>query len=234
MRRRLPVLIASVAALALFAAACIPNPDPTGAAPLRYRDAIFTNVTKTADVTFGNSVYQQGQTIALLADVYEPVGDTITARPLAIWVHGGSFSGGDKTSLELVDQANEFARKGYVTASINYRLDEDGCSGNVGASCVTAIVDATQDAQTAVRYLRPNAPPYHIDPNRIAMRASLPRAIIPPPAPYPPVNPTAATPQPVPPAILPVARISACRRVAHLSSRCRFLCGPTRHRTKFH
>lgn len=178
MRRRLPVLIASVAALALFAAACIPNPDPTGAAPLRYRDAIFTNVTKTADVTFGNSVDQQGQTIALLADVYEPVGDTITARPLAIWVHGGSFSGGDKTSLELVDQANEFARKGYVTASINYRLDEDGCSGNVGASCVKAIVDATQDAQTAVRYFRANAAAYGIDPNRIAMGGSSAGAII--------------------------------------------------------
>lgn len=179
MRRRLPVLIASVAALALVAAACVPNPAPPGAAPLRYRDAIFTSVNKTADVTFGNSVEQDGETTTLLVDVYEPVGDTVTARPLAIWVHGGGFSGGDKTSPELVDQANEFARKGYVTASINYRVGSTGCApSSPVTTCVQAIIDATQDAQTAVRYFRANAAAYGIDPNRIAMGGSSAGAIV--------------------------------------------------------
>jgi len=173
MRRRRGVLIAAVAALALVAAACTPNPSPAGPAPLRYRDAIFADVTQTADVVFGSSVDQQGQTVTLLADVYEPVGDVITARPLAIWVHGGGFSGGTKSSPEIVDQATEFARKGYVTASIDYRVDSPGCStATPGASCLQAIINATEDAQTAVRYFRANAATYGIDPGRIAIGGS--------------------------------------------------------------
>jgi carboxylesterase type B len=37
-------------------------------------------------------------------------------------VHGGSFCCGDKTSPELVDEANTFAKEGYVNFSIDYRL----------------------------------------------------------------------------------------------------------------
>ena len=151
---------------------------PPGDAPLRYRDEIFTNVTKTADVTYGSAVNTQGQPETLRLDVYQPTGDTVTSRPAIVWVHGGSFCCGDKNSPELVDEANTFARKGFVNVSINYRLSPGGCSASApSGGCVTAIVNAKHDAQAAVRFLRANAATYGIDANRIAIAGTSAGAI---------------------------------------------------------
>jgi acetyl esterase/lipase len=49
-------------------------------------------------------------------------------RPAIVWVHGGGFSGGDKTSDEIVFEATETAKQGDVSASIGYRLYGPGCS----------------------------------------------------------------------------------------------------------
>ena len=158
-------LIATV--VALVCSSCLLM-GPTDPGPLRYRDEIFPTVTKTADVVYGSAVKQDGTTISLFADIYRPAGDTATARPMVIWVHGGSFKSGSRTSGELVDLANTFARKGYVGASISYRLSAQGCTV-IDAACVESIVDATEDAQSAVRYFRANAATYGIDPDRIAI-----------------------------------------------------------------
>jgi acetyl esterase/lipase len=175
---RASVVTAAVAALVLVAAACDPNPTPGGPAPLRYRDNVFTNYTKTADVTYGTAVNQLNQVVSLKVDVYQPQGDTETSRPLAIWVHGGGFSGGNKTSAEIVDQSINWALKGYVSAAISYRLHPSGCSaGGATATCIVAIVQALQDAQTAVRFFRANAATYGIDTSRIAIGGSSAGAI---------------------------------------------------------
>jgi para-nitrobenzyl esterase len=153
---------------------------PPGAAPLRYRDAVFGAVSTTNDVSFGSSVDQQGTTVDLKMDVYEPAGDTNTARPAIVWVHGGGFSGGDKTSVEIVFEATEMAKKGYVNVSINYRLYGPGCSAtNTGSQtgCIQAMTDAQHDAQAAVRFLRQNAATYRIDSNRIAIAGTSAGAI---------------------------------------------------------
>ncbi len=135
-------------------------------------------VSTSSDVVYGSATNIAGQTITLRFDLYEPTGDTVTERPAIVWVHGGSFSSGDKTSPELVDEANTFAEKGYVNASINYRLEPGGCSaGAPTADCVTAIQEAQADAQTAVRFLRTNAATYGIDPGRIAIGGSSAGAI---------------------------------------------------------
>jgi acetyl esterase/lipase len=150
----------------------LPWPDvtPAGPAPLRYRDPVFTLVTVTPNIVYGSAVNASGQTVTLLLDLYQPSGDTITERPVIVWVHGGSFATGSKNSPELVDQANVFSMKGYVNASISYRLEPPGCSAGAPTSlCITAIQEAWQDAQTAVRFLRTNAPTYGIDENRIAI-----------------------------------------------------------------
>ncbi len=173
------VLLATVAVVALVASGCdLPLVSPGGTAPLRYRDQIFTNVTKTADITYGSAQNVSGQTVTLTMDKYEPTGDTVTSRPAIIWVHGGSFSGGDKTSGELVDESNNFSKKGFVNFSINYRLEPGGCSAQSGgANCVAAIHEATADAQSAVRFVRTHASTYKIDPNRIAIGGSSAGAI---------------------------------------------------------
>jgi carboxylesterase type B len=171
------VLIAVVGVLALVASGCdLQKVVPPGDAPLRYRDAVFTAVTTTHDVTYGSAVDQQGATVTLKLDVYRPASDAVTDRPAIVWVHGGSFRAGDKTSPEIVDEATTFAKKGFVNVSINYRLSPNGCT-TVTAECLTAIVDAKHDAQAAVRFLRARADDYGVDEDRIAIAGTSAGAI---------------------------------------------------------
>jgi predicted esterase len=168
-RRRLVPL---VAVLVIVAGGCDwPNIIPPGDAPVRYRDPVFSAVTVTSNVRYGSAVNLENQTITLRMDMYQPTGDTVKSRPAIVWVHGGSFCCGSKTSSELVDEAMTFAKEGYVNVSIDYRLESPGCSGSF-SNCVAAIQEAAADAQTAVRFLRANAARYGIDPNRIAIGGS--------------------------------------------------------------
>jgi len=161
----------------IVAAGCDwPNISPPGNAPVRYRDSIFNAVTLTSNVTYGSAVNLENQTITLQLDMYQPTGDTVTSRPAIVWVHGGSFCCGSKTSPELVDEATTFSKEGYLNVSIDYRLESPGCSGS-GSNCVPAIQEAAADAQTAVRFLRTNAATYGIDPDRIAIGGSSAGAI---------------------------------------------------------
>jgi acetyl esterase/lipase len=170
-------LLLVVAVFVLLAAGCDwPNFVPPGNAPMRYRDPIFNSVTVTSNVTYGSAVNLENQPITLQLDMYRPVGDTVTSRPAIVWVHGGSFCCGDKMSPEIVDEATTFAKKGYVTVSIDYRLESPGCSDTF-SNCVPAIEEATADGQTAVRFLRTSAATYGIDPNRIAIGGSSAGAI---------------------------------------------------------
>jgi acetyl esterase/lipase len=172
--------LAVVAVVALFAAACdFPLMRPPGDAPLRYRDDIFASTVKTADITYGSAQNRSGQTVTLKLDEYAPTGDTNASRPAIVWVHGGSFSGGDKTSPEIVDEATTLGKKGYVNFSINYRLEPGGCSAGGGGTpeCLDAINEARTDAQTAVRFVRANASTYKVDPSRIAIAGSSAGAI---------------------------------------------------------
>jgi acetyl esterase/lipase len=155
--------------LALIATSCTHLAPIPGAGPLRYRDTIFSTVTKTTDVIYGAAVDAQGTTVSLKLDVYRPVGDTNVKRPLIIFAHGGSFRAGNKNSAEIVDEANTFAKKGYVTASIDYRLSTDG---------LNAIYRAVHDAQTSVRFFRAQASTYGVDPSRIAFGGSSAGAIM--------------------------------------------------------
>jgi dipeptidyl aminopeptidase/acylaminoacyl peptidase len=150
---------------------------PGGPAPLRYRDVIFSDpAVKTADVTYGTAPNIDGSTATLKADVFRPPGDTVTSRPLIVWVHGGGFRAGSKTSPEIVDEASTFARKGYVTVSIDYRLSA-GCAP-ITSECVQGIFNSVEDAKTAVRFFKANATTYGIDPTRVAIGGSSAGAII--------------------------------------------------------
>jgi dienelactone hydrolase len=161
-------LVALVAVLATALSSGCTVPEPQGDSPLRYRDQVFTGVTVTSNIQYGSAPDAQGTPVALRLDLYRPTGDTQTSRPALVWVHGGSFSGGDKTNTVPVDVANTFARLGYVVVSINYRLLGSGCVSNP-SSCTVAAVEAKRDAQAAVRWLRANAATYGIDPSRIGV-----------------------------------------------------------------
>jgi predicted esterase len=176
---RLNRILLVVVALVVVGAGCdIAQITPPGTAPVRYRDPVFSSVVKTSDLTYGSATNASNQVVTLKFDLYTPpLTDTVESRPAIVWVHGGSFSGGDKTSAELVDESNTFAKEGYVNISIDYRLEPGGCSSNPNGTCVKAIQEATQDAQTAVSFLRTHASTYGVDPNRIAIGGSSAGAI---------------------------------------------------------
>src|SRR5262245_34139449 len=98
-RRRHWVVVACMVCIAPGCAFSLLRPPEIGS--LRYRDAVFGAVARSLDVTYGSAIDEHGQTTALTLDVYSPVGDTNTSRPAIVWVHGGSFAGGDKTSSEI-------------------------------------------------------------------------------------------------------------------------------------
>jgi acetyl esterase/lipase len=141
----------AVAAVTLSLTAC----DPPG----RYFNEVFSSVTVTRDLQYGAAPDENGQTERLLLDLYRPNGDNLARRPAIVWVHGGGFRAGNKGGE--ADNATTFAKRGYVTVSINYRLRDN----NIGI----AIADAQHDAQAAVRWLRRFADQYRIDRDRIAI-----------------------------------------------------------------
>lgn len=146
-------------------------PRPPGDSPLRYRDQVFGGVTLTSNLVYGSAPDGQGNPVTLRLDLYRPSGDSQSARPAIVWAHGGSFIAGDKTNTVPVDVANTLARKGYVVASINYRLlAPSGCASNPSqGACTVAALEAKRDAQAAVRWLRRHAGTYGVDPTRIGV-----------------------------------------------------------------
>jgi acetyl esterase/lipase len=148
-----------------------PWSSPAAGALVRYADEVFSSVRTIGDVAYAEAD-QQGRLVTLRADLYQPAGDTAPARPLIIWLHGGGFTTGDKASPQMVDIATAFARRGYVTASINYRLSADGgCDAGLAldVACSRAIAHARADALDAVAFFRTNAATYRIDPERIVI-----------------------------------------------------------------
>ena len=142
---------------------------PPGTAPLRYRDEVFTDIESTLGVVYGSAVNTSGVTETLLMDVFEPAGDTVTKRPTVMWIHGGGFYLGGTGEFER-DTFYELVRRGYVVASISYRLiPAPGCSGGPIDVCIEGMTDAREDAQTALRFLKANAATYGIDATRIAV-----------------------------------------------------------------
>ncbi|MBI2967566.1 MAG: carboxylesterase family protein [Bacteroidetes bacterium] len=150
---------------------------PQGTA--RYFDDIFSTVTKTSDITFGQNKSVNGSTVILKLDVYQPTGDTTAKRPVVIFGHGGTFIGGSKTDGDVVTLCNRFAKKGYVTVSYNYRIGIGFPFNQQTAS--QAVYRATQDAKAVVRFLYKDASSsntFKIDTNFIYLGGSSAGAFI--------------------------------------------------------
>ena len=143
----------------------------------RYANDVFSNFTLTSDITYGQNNTFSGTASQLKLDFYEPTGDTELARPLIIWVHGGSFIGGSKTDNDVKTWSESFAKKGYVCASIDYRL---GFFPFDSANAVKAVVRAVQDLKGAIRYFYKDcqtANVYKVDTNHIFIGGSSAGAI---------------------------------------------------------
>jgi hypothetical protein len=141
----------------------------------RYREPVFDDVdVTTATYATGLPDLVTGEPVELRLDVYEPAGDTEAQRPLIVWIHGGGFAAGSREAL--ADVATAYARLGYVTASIDYRLDPGNQCQRVQdevvppaeaeaerGRCGRAIQAAHDDSATAIAWLRGQAAELGID-----------------------------------------------------------------------
>ena len=122
----------------------------------------------------------ESEPMSLLLDIYEPVND-MTNRPVYMFIHGGSFIGGSKSSTPIVNLGNYYASRGWVFVSIDYRLRDDfgtvpqewldiaAVAPNQDLSQFFAIYPAQRDAKAALRWIVANADTYGIDTDYITV-----------------------------------------------------------------
>lgn len=100
--------------------------------------------------------YREGDSKAWRLDLVRPKAAGDTPRPAIVFIHGGGWRSGDKRRGYFISGAQEYAQKGYVCVTVNYRL--------TGEARFPACIE---DVKCAVRWLRANAKKYNIDPDRI-------------------------------------------------------------------
>lgn len=105
--------------------------------------------------------YREGSSRHWTLDLAMPEEEPVKPRPAIIVIHGGGWIEGDKSSFSRVQQRPpgniiDFAKSGFVAATINYRLSSEA-----------PFPAALNDCKCAVRWLRANAERYHVDPNEI-------------------------------------------------------------------
>ena len=142
--------------------------EPTMPASGRYSSAIYTSgqIQSIGGLRYGTAVNYQGASVDLFLDLYLPPDDGPAERPLAILAHGGGFSGGSRA--DMAGTARSYAQRGFVAASISYRLRPSASLPDL----ISAATDGIDDGMESVRWLRANAATYGIDTERIALVGS--------------------------------------------------------------
>jgi len=152
-------------------------------AQTRYLDEVFDMTDVQSEIVYGNNISVLSGTPApldLMMDVYTPIGDTETSRPLVIYLHTGSFLTlgltGSKTDSAVVEMAKNLARRGFVAVALSYRQGWSATSPDPEvrkATLLKAYFRSVQDTRTAIRFFRKtiaeDGNPYGIDGDKIAL-----------------------------------------------------------------
>ena len=154
----------------------------------RYLDEVFDDVDVMENVLYGVNatvialpIVGEAIPFPLLMDVYQPSGDTETNRPLVLVFHTGNFLpnvlngqiSGTKQDSSVVEICNQLARRGYVAASVDYRVGWNPLASTQperALGLIQAAYRGIQDARNAVRYFRADAMTnnhYGVDESRI-------------------------------------------------------------------
>lgn len=107
-----------------------------------------------------NVVYGHAGRKSLVMDICFPATNS-APRPVVVNMHGGAWTAGIKSVGTSWLAAPELLRRGYVFASIYYRLAPHH-----------KFPAPLEDAKCAVRFLRAHAAEYNLDPNRIVAMGS--------------------------------------------------------------
>lgn len=89
-------------------------------------------------------------------DVAQPVSDSKELRPAIVIVHGGGWAAGDKRDAVYTNLLVDYAMKGYVTFSVNYRLTTEA-----------PMPACMEDVERSVAWVKAHAAEYGVDPTRI-------------------------------------------------------------------
>ncbi len=121
---------------------------------------------RAAEVTvLENITYGKGGETELKLDLAQPEGDG--PFPAIVFIHGGGWFQGNRQSYKT--QIQEAARRGYVAATITYRLMKFDQAKKETTTAQPIFPAQIHDAKAAIRWLRANAAKYHVDPNRIGV-----------------------------------------------------------------
>ncbi len=158
----------------------------------RYVDEVFDEISISEGVVYGENFtiepFLTGNFVAerddLLMDVYQPEGDDLAERPLVLLFHTGNFApfplngstGGFRTDSAIVEIANQLTRRGFVVASVDYRLGWFPFDPDQEVrvfSLINAVYRTIQDARTCIRFFKKdfadNGNTYGIDTSRIVL-----------------------------------------------------------------
>lgn len=89
-------------------------------------------------------------------DVYLPPADG-RRKPLVVWIHGGGWKAGSKNGCPAIS----LTERGFVVASVNYRLSQHA-----------PFPAQIHDCKAAIRWLRDNTEAFEIDPDRVGVWGS--------------------------------------------------------------
>lgn len=134
-------------------------------------------------IFFGVLPDYRGIMDSLFLDVYLPEGTTEGERPLIIWAYGGGFFQGKREDFAPV--CENMARKGMVSATIDYRLGFEGPGFGLNppfaydaAEVLRAGYRGATDMKGAIRFLKARHKEYGIDLNRVWIGGASAGAIV--------------------------------------------------------
>ena len=133
----------------------------------RYIQPVFSKVDISKDIKYARKKQSDGMFIDLKYDIYQPHGDTVSLRPIMLLIHGGAYLKLlDHNSPDIVLMCDYFAKRGYVTVSIDYRQEPNLLGVLSEETMVKAVSRALIDTKDAVDHLMltyQNGNPYRID-----------------------------------------------------------------------
>jgi acetyl esterase/lipase len=150
-RNRLPVLRLTAAFLALFGILREMSLTAAEQSDLPAGGAEPKRITVIDDLA-----YRSGSSKSWRLDLAMPENFGDEKHPALVIVHGGGWRAGTKRDRPYRTLLLDYALKGYVTVSVEYRL--------LGEAPFPACIE---DVKCAVRWLRAHAAEYHVDADRI-------------------------------------------------------------------
>jgi len=150
---RITIWIISVAILFIIIACGV-----VSAYVLRYQSLVDDEPDIVLSPAFSDITYCTMDDTPLSLDLYLPTSSDHVPYPLLVYIHGGSFTRGDKRKGSGIIDIPAMTERGYVVAAVNYRQMPQ-----------YPFPAALQDIKCAIRFLRAHAEQYKLRADKIGV-----------------------------------------------------------------